>query len=58
KIVAARRAGIKEIILPEGNRVDFEEIPSYLKDGIEFHFVEIVDDVFNKIFPNGSFKKD
>jgi len=58
KIVAARRAGIKEIILPEGNRVDFEEIPSYLKDGIEFHFVEVVDDVFNKIFPNGSFKKD
>ncbi|MCR4422338.1 MAG: endopeptidase La [Spirochaetales bacterium] len=55
KIVAARRAQIKEIILPKENEVDFEEIPSYLKEGIKFHFVEEVDEVFKIVFPQDAF---
>lgn len=40
KILAARRMGIKEIILPAENKKDIEEIkPVYLK-GLKFHYVE------------------
>ena len=40
KILAAKRAGIKELILCEENRKDIEEIkPEYLK-GLTFHYVE------------------
>lgn len=50
KIVAARRAKIKEIIIPKGNDVDLEEVPEYLKKGIKFHLVEHVEEVFEKVF--------
>lgn len=46
KIMAARRAGIKCVIMPIANRRDFEEIPDYLKDGLEVHFAEEYDDVY------------
>jgi Lon-like ATP-dependent protease len=46
KIMAARRAGIKCVILPFANRRDFDEIPDYLKDGLEVHFAEEYDDVY------------
>ncbi len=45
KILAARRSGIKEIILPLDNKKDIEEIkPVYIK-GLKFHFVEQMIDV-------------
>jgi ATP-dependent Lon protease len=45
KILAARRANIKEIILCEGNRRDVEEIkPEYLK-GLKFHYVDQMKEV-------------
>jgi ATP-dependent Lon protease len=45
KILAAKRSGIKEIILSERNRRDIEEIePHYIK-GLTFHYVNHVDDV-------------
>lgn len=45
KILAARRAGIKEILLCERNKKDLEEIDkSYLK-GLTIHFVDTVDQV-------------
>jgi len=50
KTMAARRAGIKCIIFPDGNRRDFEELPDYLKDGLEVHFAKDYDDVFNIAF--------
>jgi ATP-dependent Lon protease len=47
KILAAKRAGIKEIILSEMNKKDLEEIkPIYLK-GLKFHFVDTISDVLN-----------
>ncbi|MBN3520297.1 endopeptidase La [Algoriphagus lutimaris] len=45
KILAAKRAGIKEIILCKKNRRDIEEIDAQYVKGIEFHFVERVDEV-------------
>lgn len=47
KILAAKRAGITEILMCKDNRKDLEEIaPEYLK-GVNFHFVENVQDVWN-----------
>jgi len=40
KVIAARRAGLKELILPQANERDYEEIPDYLKKGLIVHFVE------------------
>ncbi len=39
KAVAARRAGVKELILPEANRRDFEELPDHIRRGLKPHFV-------------------
>ena len=40
KVLAAHRAGIKEIILPEWNQKDLEDIPPKVKKEIRFHFVD------------------
>jgi len=51
KVVAARRASVPELILPESNRRDFEELPDYLREGLQIHYVkqypEVADIVFN-----------
>jgi len=39
KTIAARRSGLETLIFPEGNRKDFEELPDYLKTGLQAHFV-------------------
>ncbi|MFH1119162.1 MAG: endopeptidase La [Bacteroidota bacterium] len=47
KILAARRSGVKDIILPSDNQKDIEEIkPVYLK-GLSFHYVDQMIDVIN-----------
>jgi len=45
KILAARRAGLKEIILCQKNKRDIEEIDEQYIKGITFHFVDKVEDV-------------
>jgi len=45
KVLAAHRAGIRIIILPEDNRKDLEEIPSDVKEDVKFRFVENMDEV-------------
>ena len=45
KILAAKRAGIKEIILCKKNQRDIEEIDAQYIKGMEFHFVDKVDEV-------------
>ncbi|NIJ55561.1 endopeptidase La [Dyadobacter arcticus] len=47
KILAARRAGVKEIILCIKNRKDVEEVPAnYIKD-LSFHYVDQIDEVLS-----------
>jgi ATP-dependent Lon protease len=46
KVIAARRVGIREVILPEACQRDFDELPEYLKDGLTVHFAKQYDDVF------------
>jgi ATP-dependent Lon protease len=50
KMIAAKRAKIKQIILPNENRKDLNEIPDHIKRGMDFHLVETMDDVVNLIF--------
>jgi ATP-dependent Lon protease len=45
KILAAKRSGIKEIILSAKNRRDIEEIEKHYIKGLTFHFVDTVDEV-------------
>lgn len=47
KILAAKRAGIKEIILCEKNKKDFEEITASYVKGLDIHFVRDVSEVIN-----------
>lgn len=50
KTMAARRAGIKCVVFPVGNKRDFDEIPDYLKEDLEVHFAEEYEDVFQVAF--------
>jgi ATP-dependent Lon protease len=45
KTLAAKRMGIKKIIIPKRNKKDLEDIPKYIKKDMEFIFAETVDDV-------------
>jgi ATP-dependent Lon protease len=45
KVLAAHRAGIKTIILPDWNRKDLEDIPKNVEKDIRFHFVDKMMDV-------------
>ena len=47
KILAAKRAGIREIVICKENRKDIEEIPEMYLKGVSFHYVETVQDVFD-----------
>ena len=50
KIVAARRSGIRELVLPEANRRDYEELPDYLRKGLKVHFVRKYEEVAGIVF--------
>ena len=50
KIIAARRQKIFELILPEANRGDFEELPEYLREGVTVHFARKFADVAQVLF--------
>jgi ATP-dependent Lon protease len=47
KILAAYRAGLREVILPAGNRRDLRDVPGDVREGMEFHFVERMDQIFD-----------
>lgn len=46
KILAAKRAGITDIVMCQDNRKDIEEIPEIYRKGVGFHYVENVQDVW------------
>lgn len=51
KFVAAKRSGLKEIILPKGNARDYDELPKFIKEGLNVHFVTDYDEVYRIAFP-------
>lgn len=50
KVIAARRLKLFELIIPELNRGDFEELPDYLKEGLTMHFAKRFSDVVKVLF--------
>ena len=50
KTIAARRNGIKEIIIPAANIRDLEKIPDHVKKGIQFHPVSTMEEVIEQAF--------
>lgn len=50
KVIAAKRARIKELILPEPNRRDYEELPEHIRSGLTVHFASQYSDVFAVVF--------
>jgi len=46
KMLAARRAGIKKVVLPAKNKDDLDEIPENAKKGMQFFLAENIDDVW------------
>lgn len=50
KVIAARRSGIMELILPEANKRDFDELPKHIRAGLTVHFVKHYREVFKIAF--------
>jgi ATP-dependent Lon protease len=50
KLIAAKRVGVKKVIVPESNRSDVEDLEDYVKEGIEIYFVNWYEDISKIIF--------
>jgi ATP-dependent Lon protease len=50
KVIAARRVGIAELILPEDNQRDFDKLPAYIREGFTVHFAKRYRDVAAVVF--------
>jgi ATP-dependent Lon protease len=48
KMLAANRAGIKKVVLPKENDKDLEEVPQHVREGLNFVFVESIDEVLKE----------
>ncbi|TDG45260.1 hypothetical protein AWZ03_008322 [Drosophila navojoa] len=55
KTIAARRSGVTCLILPADNKKDFEELPSFITDGLEVHFASEYEDVYKIAFSDPDF---
>jgi ATP-dependent Lon protease len=53
KVLGAVRAGIKEIILPNDNEADLEDIPDDVRAEMKFHLAETLDDVMEVALADG-----
>ncbi len=45
KVTAAHRSGIKEVVLPDHNRKDLEDVPKHVAKDLTFHFAKEINDV-------------
>ncbi len=50
KTIAARRVKVYELIFPEQNKQDFEDLPDYIRKGLNVHFVDYFEDVLKIAF--------
>lgn len=51
KVISAKRSGIKTILLPVGNKADWDELEDFIKEGLQVHLVDTYQDVFPHVFP-------
>ena len=45
KLLAAKRAGVTQVVIPKENERDLKEVPKAVKNSIEIHTVEHMDEV-------------
>ena len=45
KVLAAKRAGLKKVILPDRNQKDLDDVPANVREGMEFLFIKRVDEI-------------
>ncbi|ABK43059.1 ATP dependent PIM1 peptidase, Serine peptidase, MEROPS family S16 [Magnetococcus marinus MC-1] len=50
KVIAARRVGIRELIIPEACRKDYDEVPEHIREGFTVHFVKKYAEVAKLVF--------
>jgi ATP-dependent Lon protease len=50
KVIAARRASIRELILPADNQGDFEQVPAHIRKGFKVHFLAEFEEVVKLLF--------
>lgn len=50
KTIAAKRAHVTTLVLPNENRKDFEELPDYIKQGLTVYYAENYTDVYKIVF--------
>jgi ATP-dependent Lon protease len=50
KVLAAMNAGIRTVLLPAGNRKDYEEIPPEAQNALKFIWLETEADALNAVF--------
>ncbi|HML15483.1 MAG TPA: endopeptidase La [Bryobacteraceae bacterium] len=51
KVLAARRAGLKRVILPRGNQKDLRDLPDEVRKEMEFVFADRIEDVLAAMLP-------
>merc|ERR1719187_955311 len=50
KVIAAKRAGVTTVILPNDNRKDYDDLPQLIKDDVTVHYAENYDQVYKIAF--------
>jgi ATP-dependent Lon protease len=54
KVLAARRSGIREVVLPRLNDVNVaEDVPAHIREGMTFRFVGAIEEALAELFPAG-----
>jgi ATP-dependent Lon protease len=51
KVIAAKRVGMLELIMPEANKRDFNKLPDYVREGFTIHYVKHYKEVAKILFP-------
>jgi ATP-dependent Lon protease len=52
KVLAARRSGIRRVILPQANKKDLRDLPDHVRQEMQFHFVDRVEEVLSLVIPH------
>src|SRR5205823_10878583 len=55
KVLAAHRAGLKEVVLPKRNEGDLDDVPEQVREQIEFHIAEPIDQVLGRALETPEF---
>jgi ATP-dependent Lon protease len=55
KVIAAARAGIMEVVIPEENKKDLDDIPETVRSKIVFHYAKDIDDVLRAAMENDGY---